>query len=51
VLNVPEHAGSLFVSARLAGVEDRGLTLSAGATYIGPRAGAIDTSGLVLPGM
>ena len=50
VLNVPEHAGSVFVLARFAGVEDRGLTLSVGATFIGPRAGAIDTSGLVLPG-
>lgn len=50
VLNVPEHAGSLFVSARFLGVQDRDLTLSAGMAYIGPRAGAIDTSGLVLPG-
>lgn len=50
VLNVPEHAGSLFVSARFAGAKDRNLTLSAGVAYIGPRAGAIDTSGLVLPG-
>lgn len=50
VLNVPEHAGSMFVSARFAGAKDRDLTLSAGIAYIGPRAGAIDTSGLVLPG-
>ncbi len=50
VLNVPEHAGSLFISARFPGAGERDLTLSAGAAYIGPRAGAIDTSGLVLPG-
>jgi len=50
VLNVPEHAGSLFVSARFPGAGDRELTLSAGLGYIGPRAGAIDMSGLVLPG-
>lgn len=50
VLNVPEHAGSLFVSARFPVAKAHDLTLSAGAAYVGPRAGAIDTSGLVLPG-
>lgn len=49
VLNVPEHAGSLFVSARFPRAKDRHLTLSGGVAYIGSRAGAIDMSGLVLP--
>ena len=49
VLNVPEHAGSIFVSGRFSVAPGRDLTLSAGAAYVGARAGAIDTSGLVLP--
>jgi len=50
VLDVPEHAGTLFVLGRFQDAEGRGPSLSAGASYMGDRAGAIDGSGLVLPG-
>ncbi|MGK6355653.1 TonB-dependent siderophore receptor [Sphingomonas sp. DT-207] len=49
VLNVPEHAGTLFVLGRFVGDGGRGLSVSAGVNYVGDRAGAIDGSGLVLP--
>lgn len=49
VLNVPEHAGTLFVLGRFVGEDGRGLSVSAGMNYVGDRAGAIDGSGLVLP--
>ena len=45
-LNVPDHAGSVFVVYR-SGKD--GWSLSGGATYVGKRSGATDTSGLVLP--
>ena len=48
VLNVPEHAGTIFVVHRLP-VAGREWQLSAGAAYVGERAGAVDASGLVLP--
>ena len=48
-LNVPEHSGSVFAFARFLDAAGRGPSLSAGATYVGTRAGAIDASGLVLP--
>ena len=50
VLNVPAHAATLFVLGRFVDGEGRGPSLSAGASYIGRRAGAVDGSGLVLPG-
>ncbi len=49
VLNVPEHAGTLFVLGRFVDDGGRGLSVSAGVNYVGDRAGAIDGSGLVLP--
>lgn len=49
VLDVPEHAGTLFVLGRFLDAEGRGPSVSAGASYMGDRAGAIDGSGLVLP--
>lgn len=48
-LNVPEHSGTLFVVGRFVDDDGRGPTISGGATYVGDRAGAIDTSGLILP--
>lgn len=43
-LNVPDHSGAVFL------VHRRGAWLiSAGATYVGRRSGATDTSGLILP--
>ncbi|MDP1028401.1 TonB-dependent siderophore receptor [Sphingomonas sp. KR1UV-12] len=45
-LNVPDHAGSVFVMYRS---EDHGWSLNGGVTYVGKRSGATDTSGLTLP--
>jgi iron complex outermembrane receptor protein len=50
VLNVPTHAGTLFAVGRFLDDGGRGASVSAGASYVGPRAGAVDASGLVLPG-
>ncbi|MEN3749124.1 TonB-dependent siderophore receptor [Sphingomonas sp. HF-S3] len=49
VLNVPEHAGTIFVVGRFLDDAGRGPSVSAGLAYVGDRAGAIDASGLVLP--
>ena len=49
VLNVPEHSGSLFVVGRFDTPHGTDWSVAAGATYVGERAGAIDTSGLRLP--
>ncbi|MBN8813032.1 MULTISPECIES: TonB-dependent siderophore receptor [Sphingomonas] len=49
VLNVPEHAGTLFVLGRFRDAAGRGPSFSAGLSYVGDRAGGIDGSGLVLP--
>lgn len=49
VLDVPEHAGTLFLLGRFQDAGGRGLSLGAGASYVGDRAGAIDGSGLILP--
>ena len=49
VLNVPEHAATLFALGRFLDDDGRGPSISAGASYVGKRAGAIDSSGLVLP--
>lgn len=49
VLNVPEHAGTLFLLGRFLDSDGRGFSLSGGISYIGDRAGAIDGSGLILP--
>lgn len=50
VLNVPEHSGTLFLLGRFLDADGRGWSVSGGATYVGDRAGAVDASGLVLPG-
>ena len=50
VLNVPEHSGSLFAVGRFALANGREVSVMAGASYVGERAGAIDASGLRLPG-
>jgi iron complex outermembrane receptor protein len=47
-LNVPDHAGSLFLVHRIATMAGDWL-LSGGASYVGKRSGATDTSGLILP--
>ncbi|WP_442680911.1 TonB-dependent siderophore receptor [Sphingomonas sp. ASY06-1R] len=47
-LNVPDHSGSLFLVHRIETAKGEWL-LSGGATYVGRRSGATDTSGLVLP--
>ncbi|WP_294356815.1 TonB-dependent siderophore receptor [uncultured Sphingomonas sp.] len=47
-LNVPDHSGSIFV-AYTQETERGTWRMSAGATYVGERSGATDTSGLVLP--
>ncbi len=49
VLDVPTHSGTLFLVGRYLDADGRGPSLSGGVTYVGDRAGAIDTSGLVLP--
>lgn len=49
VLNVPDHSATIFALGRFLDDRGRGLTLSFGASYVGDRAGALDTSGLVLP--
>lgn len=50
VLNVPEHSGSLYAVGRFTRSNGLGWGVSGGAAYMGERAGAIDTSGLRLPG-
>ncbi|TZG28124.1 TonB-dependent siderophore receptor [Sphingomonas montanisoli] len=50
VLNVPAHNGALFAVGRFLDDSGRGVSLSGGLTYVGDRAGAIDASGLILPG-
>lgn len=50
VLNVPEHAATVFALGRFHDADGRGFSVSAGGSYIADRAGAIDGSGLILPG-
>ncbi|MFS0773441.1 TonB-dependent siderophore receptor [Sphingomonas sp. 1P08PE] len=49
VLNVPAHSGTIFALGRFLDDGGRGISISAGAAYVGNRAGAVDASGLVLP--
>lgn len=49
VLDVPEHSGSLFAVGRFPMSHGTEWSLTAGAAYVGERAGAIDASGLRLP--
>lgn len=50
VLDVPAHSATVFVLGRFIDGEGRGASVSAGVHYTGDRAGAIDGSGLILPG-
>ncbi len=48
VLDVPAHAGTLFLLGRFLDADGRGPSVSGGLAYVGDRTGAIDGSGLVL---
>ncbi|RZJ32049.1 MAG: TonB-dependent siderophore receptor [Brevundimonas sp.] len=50
VLNVPEQSGALYAVGRFPLGGGREWSVSGGAAYMGDRAGAIDASGLRLPG-
>lgn len=50
VLNVPEHSGSLFVIGRFPTSHGTEWGLTAGAAYVGDRAGSLDADPLLLPG-
>ncbi|MET3724040.1 TonB-dependent siderophore receptor [Sphingomonas trueperi] len=50
VLDVPTHAGTVFLLGRFLDAAGKGLSVSGGLAYVGDRIGAIDGSGLVLPG-
>jgi len=49
VLDVPTHAGTVFLLGRFLDADGRGPSVSGGLAYVGDRAGAVDSSGLVLP--
>lgn len=49
VLNVAKHSGTLFAVGRYPTGWGTEWSISAGATYVGDRAGALDASGLRLP--
>lgn len=49
VLDVPAHAGTVFLLGRFLDADGRGASVSGGLAYVGDRTGAIDGSGLVLP--
>lgn len=49
VLDVPTHAGTLFLLGRFLDAEGRGPSVSGGVAMVGDRTGAIDGSGLKLP--
>lgn len=49
VLNVPEHAGALFVVGRFTRPDGRDWSLTAGAAYTGERAGSLAADGVRLP--
>lgn len=49
VLDVPTHAGTVFLLGRFLDADGRGPSVSGGLAYVGDRTGAIDGSGLVLP--
>jgi len=50
VLDVPTHAGTVFLLGRFLDADGRGPSVSGGLAYVGDRTGAIDGSGLMLPG-
>lgn len=49
VLDVPTHAGTVFLLGRFLDADGKGPSVSGGLAYVGARTGAIDGSGLVLP--
>jgi iron complex outermembrane receptor protein len=49
VLNVPEHSGGAYLIGRFPTGRGTDWSVTAGAAYVGDRAGAIDASGLRLP--
>ena len=49
VLNVPEHAGSLFVVGEFTLPDGREWSVTAGAAYTGERAGSLSVGGVRLP--
>lgn len=49
VLNVPRHSGGAYLIGRFPTGHGTDWSVSAGAAYVGDRAGAIDASGLRLP--
>jgi len=49
VLNVPKHSGGAYLIGRFPTGRGTDWSVSAGAAYVGDRAGAIDASGLRLP--
>lgn len=49
VLNVPEHSGTLLAVGRFPDRRGAGLEVSAGATYVGNRAAALDGGNVRLP--
>ncbi|MDQ8027620.1 MAG: TonB-dependent receptor [Brevundimonas sp.] len=49
VLNVPEHAGALFVVGRFTRPDGYDWSVTAGAAYVGERAGSLSVGGVRLP--
>lgn len=49
VLNVPEHSGSLFVIGRFPTAHGTDWSMTAGAAYVGDRAGTLAADGVRLP--
>ncbi|AOW23974.1 TonB-dependent receptor [Sphingomonas melonis TY] len=48
-LNVPDHSGTVFALGRFTDDDGRGVSVSAGASYMGDRAGSIERDYVVLP--
>ncbi|MFD1952196.1 TonB-dependent siderophore receptor [Sphingomonas arantia] len=49
VLNVPEHAATLFALGHFLDAAGRGLSVSGGVSYVGNRAGSLETDVVLLP--
>ncbi|KQM66572.1 MULTISPECIES: TonB-dependent siderophore receptor [unclassified Sphingomonas] len=48
-LNVPDHNGTIFALGRFIDPSGRGISVSAGVSYVGDRAGSIERDYVVLP--
>ncbi len=48
-LNVPDHSGTIFALGRFLDDAGRGVSVSAGVSYVGDRAGSIERDYVVLP--